>query len=87
MSDTPLLLVLVVLPFVGAVVAGLLPTHARNTAAGLAGGVALVGLLVVWNAYPTVSAGGVLRAEFAWMPSLGLNLVLRMDGFACIASS
>ena len=82
MPDAPLLLALVVLPFAGAVVAGLLPTHARNAAAGLAGGVALVGLLVVWTAHPTVSAGGVLRAEFAWMPSLGLNLVLRMDGFA-----
>ena len=23
-----------------------------------------------------------LRAEFAWMPALGLNLSLRMDGFA-----
>lgn len=84
MSDTSLLLVLVVLPFVGAVVAGSLPTHARNAAAGLAGGIALVGLLIVWAAYPTVSAGGVLRAEFAWMPSLGLNLVLRMDGFAWV---
>ena len=82
MPDASLLVVLVALPFAGAVVAGLLPTHARNAAAALAGGVALIGLLVVWIAYPTVSAGGVLRADFAWMPSLGLNFVLRMDGFA-----
>ncbi|HWX50694.1 MAG TPA: monovalent cation/H+ antiporter subunit A [Roseomonas sp.] len=77
-----LLLTLVGLPFLGAIAAGLLPTGARNAAAALAGAVALICLALVWVAYPTVSAGGVLRAEFAWMPSLGLNLVLRMDGFA-----
>lgn len=82
MPDTLLLLALVALPFGGALVAGLLPTHARNVAAALAGGIALVGLMLVWAAYPTVSGGGVLRAEFAWMPTLGLSFSLRMDGFA-----
>ncbi|MDB5371467.1 MAG: monovalent cation/H+ antiporter subunit [Belnapia sp.] len=82
MPDALLLLALVILPFAGAVVAGLLPSHARNAAAGLAGAIALVSLGLVWAAYPTVAAGGVLRAEFAWMPTLGLNLVLRVDGFA-----
>jgi len=82
MPDTLLLLALVVLPFAGALVAGLLPTHARNAAAALAGGIALVCLMLVWAAYPTVSAGGVLRAEFAWIPALGLKFSLRMDGFA-----
>lgn len=82
MVKTVLLLALVVLPFAGAIAAGLLPTHARNAAAALAGGIALVCLTLVWAAYPTVSAGGVLRAEFAWIPALGLNFSLRMDGFA-----
>ncbi|MFC7477522.1 monovalent cation/H+ antiporter subunit A [Dankookia sp. GCM10030260] len=82
MPDTLLLLTLVVLPFVGAIAAGLLPTHARNTAAAMAGSVALVGLLMVWVAYPTVAAGGVVQAKFAWMPALGLNLTLRLDGLA-----
>ena len=64
MPDTLLLLTLVGLPFAGAIIAGLLPTHARNAAAGLAGAVALACLGLVWAAYPAVSAGGVLRAEF-----------------------
>jgi multicomponent K+:H+ antiporter subunit A len=80
--DALLLLGLLGLPFAGAILAGLLPAHARNAAAGLAGAVALGGLGLVWAAYPVVAAGGVLRAELAWMPALGLNLVLRMDGFA-----
>lgn len=82
MPDALLLLTAVGFPFVGAVAAGLLPTHARNSAAWLAGIVALVGLAMVWAAYPTVQAGGVLRHAVPWMPSLGLNLVFRMDGFA-----
>ncbi|MBU8539147.1 monovalent cation/H+ antiporter subunit A [Falsiroseomonas tokyonensis] len=82
MPDALLLLTLLVLPFLGSFAAGVLPRRARNTAAGLAGAIALVNLALVWAAYPTVAAGGVLRAEFEWMPSLGLNLVLRMDGFA-----
>jgi multicomponent K+:H+ antiporter subunit A len=82
MPDTLLLLALLGLPFAGAIAAGLLPTHARNAAFGLAGAVALAGLGLVWAAYPIVSAGGVLRAEFAWMPALGLIVVLRLDGFA-----
>jgi multicomponent K+:H+ antiporter subunit A len=82
MSDALLLLSLVGLPFAGAAVAGLLPTRARNTAALLSGGVALVTFALLWVAYPAVLEDRVLRAEFAWMPTLGLNVVLRLDGFA-----
>ncbi|CAO3421753.1 monovalent cation/H+ antiporter subunit A [Azospirillum endophyticum] len=82
MPDALPLLIALALPFAGAVAAGLLPTHARNAAAWLAGGVTLVGLAMVWAAYPTVSAGGVLRLTAGWMPSLGLDFSLRMDGFA-----
>ncbi|CAO3453906.1 monovalent cation/H+ antiporter subunit A [Azospirillum largimobile] len=82
MPDALLLLIAVAFPFAGALVAGLLPTHARNAAAWLAGGVALVGLAMVWSVYPTVSAGGVVRYSAEWMPTLGLDFSLRMDGLA-----
>lgn len=82
MPDSLLLIALVGLPLIGAIVAGLLPTRARDAASGVAGVVALCCLGLVWAAYPTVSAGGVLRADIGWMPTLGLNLTLRLDGFA-----
>ena len=44
MPDALLLIAAVALPFIGAIIAGLLPTHARNTAAWLAGATTLVGL-------------------------------------------
>src|SRR5690625_496249 len=82
MSNSLLLLASIALPFLGAVVAGMLPVHARTAAAWLGGGIAVVVLLLAILALPAVSAGEVLRHEIAWMPSLGLNIVLRLDGFA-----
>jgi multicomponent K+:H+ antiporter subunit A len=82
MPDALLLAAVIGLPFLGALAAALLPTHSRDAAAGLAGVVTLGALLLVWLAWPTVAAGGVLRAALPWMPTLGLNLSLRMDGFA-----
>jgi multicomponent K+:H+ antiporter subunit A len=77
-----LLFLVVGLPFAGAIAAGLLPTYARNAAAWLAGAVSLIALGVVWAGYPTVLAGSVIRHEVEWMPSLGLNFTMRMDGLA-----
>jgi len=76
------LLLLVALPYLGAAIAGLLPTHARNAAALLAGGVAVAGLILVFLAYPTIEAGGIIRWQAEWLPSLGLDVELRMDGLA-----
>lgn len=77
-----LLVALVALPFLAAIVAAGLPARARDASAVLAGGTALVALALIWSAYPAISSGAVLRAEFAWLPQLGLNIVLRMDGLA-----
>ncbi|HRO50210.1 MAG TPA: proton-conducting transporter membrane subunit, partial [Hyphomicrobium sp.] len=72
----------IALPFVGSLLATLLPANARNAEAWLAGTFALLILLVVTASYPGVTDGRVLRATVEWVPSLGLNLSLRMDGFA-----
>jgi multicomponent K+:H+ antiporter subunit A len=76
------LIVLVGLPFAGSCVAALLGTNARNAEAYLAGAVALVGLIVAVAAYPQVVGGGVVYYQAAWIPELGLEFKLRMDGFA-----
>ena len=80
------LIVLLLLPFIGSCLAALLPHNARNTESLLAGLVALVGTLQVALLYPQIAHGGVIREEFMWLPSLGLNFVLRMDGFAWLFS-
>jgi multicomponent K+:H+ antiporter subunit A len=80
-NDTTLLLLLV-LPFAGSVVAAVLPTNARNIEAWLAGGVALAGLILAGAGYPAIADGVVMRAQVEWLPSLGLDFTLRMDGLA-----
>ncbi|UZE04161.1 monovalent cation/H+ antiporter subunit A [Pseudomonas corrugata] len=80
------LIVLLLLPFIGSGVAALLPHNARNAESLLAGLVALVGTVQVALLYPQIVDGGVIREEYFWLPSLGLNFVLRLDGFAWLFS-
>jgi len=76
------LLMLLLLPFAGSVVAAVLPTHARNAAATLSALVALAGVIWVVSMYPALGDGAVLRQELTWIPSAGLNMLLRVDGLA-----
>ena len=82
MNDPRLLLLLLALPFLGSIAAAWLPTRGRTRAAVLAGAASLSGSLIVLAFFPTIMAGEVLRYELPWLPSLGLNLVVRMDGFS-----
>lgn len=83
MSDGTLLIILISLPFIGSIVATLLPENARNAQVWLAGGIALIGLLMVVLVYPAVSESGVIRTEIRWLPvDFKLNFILRMDGLA-----
>jgi multicomponent K+:H+ antiporter subunit A len=83
MSFAPvLLLVLALLPFVGAVLLALLPAHARRASMALAGAVTLAALGLVLAAAPAVFDGQVLRWRVDWVPALGLAFGFRMDGLA-----
>src|SRR5690349_6606640 len=86
-APADLLVVLIVLPFIGSVAAALFPTNARNAEVYLAGAVTLVALALVFAMYPDVVDGGVVRHKSAWIPELGLDFHLRMDGFAWLFST
>jgi multicomponent K+:H+ antiporter subunit A len=76
------LLLLILLPFLGSLVAALLPANARNAESTLAGLIALFCTVQAALYFPQIADGGVLRQEIEWLPALGLNLVIRLDGFA-----
>ncbi len=76
------LLLLLALPFIGSAVAALLPTNARNLESLWAALVALAVAVPLALMYPDVAAGQVLSERLEWLPSLGINLVVRLDGFA-----
>ena len=86
MSHEALLPALLAIPFAGSVIAGFLPANARNREAWLAGAVALAAHALAWAAYPEMAAGAVLRLDIAWVPALGLDFTLRLDGFAWVFS-
>ena len=76
------LLVWLVLPFAGCVVAALLPTNARNLESSFSALVALAVAVPLVLLYPQISAGAVISERLAWLPGLGVDIVVRLDGFA-----
>ncbi|WP_287875997.1 MULTISPECIES: monovalent cation/H+ antiporter subunit A [Acidovorax] len=76
------LITLILLPFIGSFLAAVLPANARNTESTVAGLIALFCTVQAALYFPQIADGGVLRQEIEWLPALGLNLVIRMDGFA-----
>ncbi|MGC9448082.1 monovalent cation/H+ antiporter subunit A [Cereibacter sphaeroides] len=82
MIEQNLLLILVTLPFLGALVAASLPVNAHNAAAAVSGLVLAGGLAILAALHPAIAEGQVLRAGLDWVPSLGLGLDIRLDGFA-----
>ncbi len=77
------LLVLLVLPFVGSLASAFfLKTSSRVLPSWTAGGVSLACLLIVIASYPSITEGQVVRLTFEWIPQLGLEFKLRLDGFA-----
>jgi multicomponent K+:H+ antiporter subunit A len=72
-----------VLPWLGALLVAGLPRQARRAAAAGAGrrrGTGGAGLVL--SLAPAVFAGQVLRWSVAWLPALGMDLGLRLDGLA-----
>ncbi|TDU23295.1 multisubunit potassium/proton antiporter PhaA subunit /multisubunit potassium/proton antiporter PhaB subunit [Panacagrimonas perspica] len=77
---------LLLLPFLVGLVMAVMPTRARTS---LAGGASLISAgLTAWliTLYPLVRDGQVIRQTVSWIPSIGLDLILRLDGFAWMFS-
>ena len=78
------LFLLASLPWLGAALVASLPAGARRAQAAVAGAMALGVTALALQAVPAVFDGQVLRASIEWLPALGLDLGLRMDGLALL---
>ena len=87
MTVSLLLILLVALPFVGAIAAAGLPRHARTSAAILSWVVALASVVCLAILWPRFRDGEVLRLDIPWIPSLGLDLIIRLDGVSWLFSA
>ena len=77
------LTLLLLLPFVGSALAACLPTRARNLVPCVAGARRAGGPGAAWRcSFPTCATAASCAKSIAWLPSLGLDLVVRVDGFA-----
>ncbi|MCE7032982.1 monovalent cation/H+ antiporter subunit A [Lysobacter sp. GX 14042] len=58
----------------------------RRTTAWITGAVPLAGLAILVALTPAILAGEIVRWSVPWVPQLGLDLTLRLDGYAWMFS-
>lgn len=71
---------IVMLPFIGALLPGLLIRAGRDACALVTGSVTLLALILLLTLAPAVFAGEVVQAGWDWIPALGLNVTFFVDG-------
>jgi len=74
------LFLIVALPFFGALLPGLMNSAGRAACAGVTFTVTLAAFIGLLTNLPAVMAGDVVMARVEWIPSLGLNFTLMLDG-------
>jgi len=84
MSTDALLLIMIMLPFAGAIIAAFLPTRARNAAASLATVIALAGCACLAALYEASTTGAGARLDIPWLTTFGLDLVFRLNGLSWV---
>src|SRR3954463_7771922 len=87
MSNVPWLLVMIVLPLVGAAVVAALPKGRDLLAKQITLGVSLFVLLLAVLATVAFDTGGdrfQLTTDFAWIPRFGVRIALGVDGIALV---
>ena len=76
------------LPFLGALLPGLMNSAGRQACAGVTFTVTLLALIGLLTNAPAVFAGEVVTAGIDWLPAIGLNMTLMLDPlgffFACL---
>src|SRR5690606_41560108 len=81
------LILILILPFIGSLIAVALPSNARNIEAWLPGIIALSCAVLPALQYPVVALGEVIQYSTAWIPgALSIDFTLRMDGYAWLLS-
>ncbi len=73
------LLLIVALPFLGALLPGLMNQAGRAACAGVTFTVTLAAFVGLLTNLPAVMAGDVVSFRFDWIPVLGLNFTLMLD--------
>ncbi|MFB1025871.1 MAG: hypothetical protein QMC33_11245, partial [Octadecabacter sp.] len=74
------LFLIVALPFLGALLPGLMNSAGRQAVGGVTFTVTLAAFVGLLTNLPAVLNGEVVQTGFDWFPELGLNVTLMLDG-------
>ncbi len=80
------LLLIILIPLAGAILPPWFVRWGRTQSALAAGGAAGASFLLMLSLVPRVMAGDTPSLDVPWMPSIGLDLALRMDGLGLLFS-
>ena len=72
------------LPFIGALLPGLMIRAGRDACAMMAGAFTLLALVLLASLAPAVLAGEVVQTRIDWLPVLGLNVNFMLDGLGLL---
>src|SRR6056297_891219 len=76
--------IIAALPFIGALLPGLMIQAGRNTCAVFTAAPTILALLLLALCVPSVMRGEVLTFGIDWLPSLGLNVNFMLDGLGLL---
>src|SRR6056297_2503324 len=78
------LFIIALLPFIGALIPGLMIRAGRNATAAFTAMPTAVALILLMTYAPAVLRGEVIQAEVAWLPQLGLSASFFLDGLGLL---
>jgi len=87
MSDGALLPIMALIPFIGALLPGLMIRAGRNACAMTTGAATALAFAMLMTMAPAVMRGEVLQAEIQWLPALGLSASFFLDGLGFLFAS
>ncbi|SFA96754.1 multisubunit potassium/proton antiporter, PhaA subunit /multisubunit potassium/proton antiporter, PhaB subunit [Poseidonocella pacifica] len=84
MNNASLLPIMALLPFLGALVPGLMIRAGRTACATFTAVPTILALVMLGLCAPDVFRGEVLQIEFEWLPALGLSVSFFLDGLGLL---
>ncbi len=78
------LALIVMLPFLGALLPGLMIRSGRGACAIATGSITLLAFALLLTHVPAVLRGEVVQASWQWVPALGLNVSFMLDGLGLL---
>ncbi|MFN4276361.1 MAG: monovalent cation/H+ antiporter subunit A [Ferrovibrio sp.] len=78
------LLLIVMLPFLGAVLPAVMIRAGRDACAIATGAVTLLAFVLLMVEAPAVLRGEVIQVSYDWLPALGLNVTFFLDGLGLL---